>query len=124
MEIDWQVLPDLRREASASALFACMEQQRDPGLSWQCLDAMDPYLLTLLPLRRSTVRRRTREGLEVLDSIRFFEPALASALLREIRYTDFMQDLVERGYDYTKDKFIRLCCEAASAHQFSSHYER
>lgn len=115
-------LPEFRRQASASALFACLEQQRDPGLDWEYLESMDPYLYNLLPLRRIRVKRRNREGLELMESIRVFDATRAQSLLREIGYCNFMDDLSTHGYDYAKNKFIECAVQAARANQFELHY--
>lgn len=117
-------LASKRREASASVLFLCLEKQRDPELSWQMLDAMDPHLMKLLPLQRGMVKRRTREGLILNEPVRRFCPDKAEHMLREIEYTDFMADLAKLGYDTAKAEFIARACSYAQAQQSLSHYAR
>lgn len=110
----------LQVEASASALFLCLEKQGTVNFDWQYLENMNPYLMQLMPLDRQVREYNTAEGLKLRQVTRSYNPQKAKQLLYEIGYRGFVQDLQERGYDYTKNKFVQLCVAAARAHQFYS----
>lgn len=122
--MDWRLSAVENQQASAELLWDCLEAQRDPGLNAPRLMNMDKGLCKLLPFRRSTVKRRTREGLELLEVVRHFDAGKAMDMLKAIGYSDCIVDLRAIGYVATKARFIRRAVQYAQAEQIQSWYAR
>ena len=120
----WRLSRVENQQASAEVLWDCLEAQRDPGLNAPRLMDMDDALHKLLPFRRSTVKRRTREGLELVEVVRHFDSAKAIEMLEAIGYPDCIADLRTIGYEATKARFIRRAVRYAQAEQIQSWYAR
>ncbi|UNA01092.1 hypothetical protein Loshitsa2_00015 [Erwinia phage Loshitsa2] len=109
---------------SAEIIWEALEKQRDPGINWQVLEAMDVTMSQLLPLERRLVNRRTKEGLVLKDVYRVFCPAKAEYMLKKIGFADLMQRLETDGYNDTKQAFIMVACAYARAEQSLMYYAR
>ena len=111
-------------EQQASALFRCLEKQDQHQLDWRYIQNMDPYLLQLVPLDRKVQVYNSTEGLKLRRIVRTFSAAKAKQLIYDIGYRNFLTELAEQSYDYVKNKFIRLCVQAALANRLNSMYWR
>lgn len=120
----WEQLPAYQAEQSALILWATLEGQRDPGLSWGVLEAMEPHLRKLLPLQARNLTRRSSEGLMLRQLVRHFDPDKATAMLEAIGFTDLMLHLRDAGYEQTRETFIQRACSYARAEQSSAFYAR
>lgn len=119
-----QALQSGRNMASAEVLWQALETQRDCGIDWQVLEAMDDTLARLLPFNRHTVKTRTREGLFLLNVYRKFCPDKCEYMLEQIGFPDVMQWLNDYGYKRTHEEFLRRACSLASAQQSLIYYAR
>lgn len=117
-------LAQQRIHESALILWAALETQRDPGINWQVLEAMDDALAALLPFNRHTVKTRTREGLFLVNAYRRFCPDKCEHMLDSIGFPDVMQHLHTEGYEKTKQAFIMLASQHAQAQQSLRYYAR
>lgn len=119
-----QALQSGRNMASAEVLWQALETQRDCGINWQVLEAMDDSLARLLPFTRHTVKTRTREGLFLLNVYRKFCPVKCEHMLNVLEFPDVMQWLNDKGYKRTHEEFLRRACSYASAQQSLIYYAR
>lgn len=120
----WRLSHHEIQRASAEVLWDCLELQRDPGLGASQLMEMDDALRRLLPMRRAVIKRRTHEGLELLEVVRHFDERKAVLMLEAIGYPDCIADLHTIGYAAAKDKFIGCAVLYAQAQQIQSWYAR
>lgn len=109
---------------AAEIIWEALEKQRDPGINWQVLDAMDDSLAALLPLQRKVVHNRTSAGITLKNTRRVFCPVRAVTLLRAIEFRDMMQHLHDHGYQATRRVFIERAVQYARAQAFYSYYAR